>query len=422
MMLPMSPIRSAAKLTSIVIRNLGSALRSAARRDVLTAGEHLRTAAIFLHDDLVQLIVAVQRKLLGPNRLQKRVDRILIVKLDRIGDMVNVGPVLDALRRGFPRARLDMVGHPVPLSLLDGDDRVDGTLAYRSSLYHPLPLLPPGPRSWWLLLKLLGRRYPLVVYLRGSFLFLPLALTSRLAATKFLPHEHVVDRNMKAVEEFLGAIPQRQSRLHVQPEAARAVLRDALLPKESNDGPRIAIHAASVSAGRVWPTERFSELADRLAADLQARVHFVGGASDEPLLEMISRRCRVTHGYHSSLSLPQTVAMVAQCDLLIGNDSGLSHIAAAVGTRLVVIWGAASLSMSRPNARPDRLAVLWHDLPCRSTCPEIRCDHSIQYDCLKRTSVDDVVAAARRLLESELVGPPEDIADSAGIGILSTPG
>jgi len=396
-MKPIRLIRSATKLASIVSHNIYGALRSGARGNARIAQEYLRSAALFIHDDLVQINVALQRVVLGSIRLPARVDRILIVKLDRIGDMVNVGPVLDALRRRFPGARLDIVGHPVPLSLLEGDERIDRSFAYKSSLYHALPLVPPGPRSWWLLLKLLWRRYPLVVYLRGSFLFLPLGLTSRLAATKFVENEHVIDRYMKPIEQLLGPIPERQLRLHVQPEAASEA-RNLLAGDGSRSGPRIAIHAAASAASKMWPAERFSELADQLASRWDAHVHFLGSAADRANLETIAGNTREAHKYHDSLRLPETVALIAQCDLFIGNDSGLSHIAAAVETPLVVIWGPAALSTARPAARPDALQILYHDLPCRATCPEVECNNPTHLECLRRTRVDDVFAAASRLL------------------------
>ena len=391
------PIRSTAKLAWIMVQYVLSAFRSFARRDTKTAQEHLRAAAIFFHDDLVRLVVALQRRLPWALRMPSKVDRILIVKLDRIGDMVFIGPVLDALRGGFPGARLEMVGHPLPLSLLEGDDRVDELIPYKSSLYHALPLFPPGPRCWWLLLKLLGRRYPLVVYVRGSFLFLPLGFISRLAATKFVPDEHVIDRYLKPLEELLGAIPERDPRLQIHPEAA-LVAGDILFGGGSGDGPRIVIHATASAAAKSWPAERFIELADRLHAEFQAHVHFVGGPSDRVLLETIAAGAARIHAYHCSLKLPEVVALIARCTLFIGNDSGLSHIAAAVGTRLVVIWGPASLSMARPRTRANQSLILWHDLPCRATCPEFECNSPNRLECLTRTQVDDVLDAARRLL------------------------
>jgi ADP-heptose:LPS heptosyltransferase len=397
---PIRLIRSATKLSSIVIANLWAAVRSATRGDLRTAKEYLRTAGLFLHDDLVQIIVSVQSRFPWRRHLPSKIDRILIVKLDRIGDMVNITPVLDVLRERFPGARLEIVGHPVPLSLFDGDDRIDGAKAYRSALYHALPLRPPGPRSWWLLLKLLQRRYPLVLYLRGSFLFLPLALTSRLAATKFVENEHVLDRYFKPLERLLGPIPRSQPRLHIDVEAAHAA-RNLLVEDGWRRRPAIAIHPAASAPSKMWPAERFGELADRLQTECGAQVHFVGSPADQATLEAIAEHSQCSHAYHSSLKLPDVVALIAECDLFVGNDSGLSHIAAAVGTKLIVIWGPAVLSTARPAAPAGRMEILHHDLPCRATCPEICCNSASHLECLMRTEVADVMAAARYLLQLE---------------------
>jgi ADP-heptose:LPS heptosyltransferase len=405
-------ISSPAKLAFITTRHVLSSLYSLSRGDTRTALEHLRAASIFLHDDLVRLAVALQRRLPGACRLPSKVDRILVVKLDRIGDMVFIGPVLDALREGFPGARLEVVGHPVPLGLLEGDDRVDELIPYKSSLYHALPLLPPGPRCWWLLLKLLGRRYPLVVYVRGSFLFLPLCLTSRLAATKFIQDEHVIDRYLRPLEEILGAVPRRDPWLQVHPESARTA-REVLSGGASSDGPRVVIHATASAAAKSWPAERFVELADRLHGEFQAQIHFVGGPSDQVLLKTIKAGATKPHTYHWTLKLPDVVALIAQCSLFIGNDSGLSHIAAAVGTHLVVIWGPASRSMASPRTRAGQCLILWHDLPCRPTCPELECNNPNHLECLTRTRVDDVLDASRRLLSRGPTFSPDGGVDPA---------
>ena len=117
--------------------------------------------------------------------------------------------------------------------------------------------------------------------------------------------------------------------------------------------PRIAIHAATSAASKMWPAERFSKLADQLASQWDAQVHFLGIAADRACLESIAGEARQRHTYHDLLRLPETVALIAQCDLFIGNDSGLSHIAAAVGTPMVVIWGPAARA-ARPASRPGR--------------------------------------------------------------------
>src|SRR5262249_39678196 len=145
----------------------------------------------------------------------------LIIKLDRIGDMVTTTPVFDALHALFPRARLDLVAHPSPLSLLEGDGRIAERIPYKSWLYHSLPILPPGPKTWFLVSKLLRRRYPLVVYLRGTWSFLLLGTRARLAAAKFVEGEPVIRRYLRALEPLGGRVVSLAPRLRIEPEAAR---------------------------------------------------------------------------------------------------------------------------------------------------------------------------------------------------------
>jgi ADP-heptose:LPS heptosyltransferase len=91
--------------------------------------------------------------------------------------------------------------------------------------------------------------------------------------------------------------------------------------------------------------------------------------------------------------------VIAACDLFIGNDSGLSHIAAATGRRMIVPWGSAGLNLCRPVAPADRCIILYHDVACRAACPEIACvNHERPVECLTRIQAADVLAAAQRLL------------------------
>jgi heptosyltransferase-2/heptosyltransferase-3 len=350
-----------------------------------------------VHDDLLQIVAALQRLVPLWPMPKPDLDRILIVKLDCIGDMVVTTPILDILRRLFPKARLDIIGHPIPLSLLDGDDRVAERIAYGTWLYHPLPILPPHLRDWFVVFRLLRRRYRLVVYLRGSLPFLLLGLTSRIAATKFVVAEPVIMRYFRALESLFGPLPHLAPRLHIQADAAR--FADRLLC-EGPPRPRIVVHTGASTATRVWPPARFAALADQLVESHQARVHFLASRNEQAQLARIAELATYRHSFHCSLRLPEVVAVLATCDLFIGNDSGLAHIAAAVGTRMVVIWGSANLNSSRPKAEPHNCSILYHDLACRDRCPEFRCVNPLPIECLMRTQTLDVVTAARRLLDA----------------------
>src|SRR5439155_26277039 len=156
----MRRLKSLFKLLWIIFRHSACIARAALMREPRMMGVHARLLAEAIHEDLLQLLIAGPRFCLRtvPG---SHVRRILLVKLDRIVDMVNTTPVFDALRALFPGAELDLVGHPVSLSLLDGDDRIARRIPYCSWLYHPSPITLPELKTWGLVLALLRRRYSL---------------------------------------------------------------------------------------------------------------------------------------------------------------------------------------------------------------------------------------------------------------------
>lgn len=387
------------KLQWLLLRDCGLILVSLAKWDLQSAGERVRMVTETLHEDLVKGIVGLQRLLRFRRRIPETVDRILIVKLDRIGDMVNTTPVFDVLRERYPGARLDIVGHPVPLSLLEHDERIAERIPYCSWLYHALPILPAGPRTWWLLLKLVFRRYPLVVYLRGSFPFLALACTSRFAAAKFVEGEPVVTRYLNALEPVLGPVPrQLKPTLRFRRDDIPVVRRELGVDAERGQ-PLVVIHATASSEAKSWPRDRFARLADEFVREYDACVGFLGGPGDGAALHGIAEMAQESHRYHCTFALSGVVAAISEADLFVGNDSGLSHIAAAVDTPSVIVWGPANLSMARPVVSvPDLCQVLYTDLPCRAHCPETRCNSGNQYECLTSIHLEDVLKAAARIL------------------------
>jgi ADP-heptose:LPS heptosyltransferase len=401
-------IHSISKLAAIVLASTARIAGALLRGRLRLAAEHTRVLMWTVHQDALQFVVLVQR-ILSRGRVPRRdIDRVLVIRLDRIGDMVNTTPVLDALHALFPRARVDVLGHPASLELLVDDDRVGERIAYRSWLYHPQLILPPGPRTWWLVLKLLRRRYPLVVYLRGSYSLLALGLVSRLAAFKYVEHQPIVDQIVRPLETLYGPVPHERPRLHVSAAAARFG-RAFLTRHDDRMGPALVIHAAASNPTKTWPLDRMAALADELAELHGARVHFLGAPADQAALRQIASLATRTHTYHCTLGLSQVVGVIAACDLFIGNDSGLSHIAAATGVPTIVLWGSAKLAVCRP-ATANAL-ILHHDLPCRATCREIVCNNrATPMECLKRIESRDVLTAAERILRKTSAPSPLAVA------------
>jgi ADP-heptose:LPS heptosyltransferase len=372
-----------------VVTDLGAAARCLLAGRTEESAEHVRFAFQALHDDLVTLAAARGQD--DPLPPPDRVARILIVKLDRIGDMVNTMPVFDVLRARYPNAALDIVGHPAVLPLLEGDTRVANRFAYKSCLYHGGPLRPPGLAAWRSMRVLWNARYPLVVYLRGSLPLLLLAMRSRIVAAKFLEGEPVIRRYLKPLRaEGNPNDPLPVPSLHMSSASHEQVL--SKYPVWSR-GPSIVIHAISAAEGKQWPLDRFARIADEIAGHGHARVLFLAAPSEREQVMRIQALCKHPHDFETNFRLPDVVAAIAHADVFVGNDSGLAHIAAGVGTREVVIWGAANLEMARPVTAPNYCTVLHRDLTCRTGCPEIRCVGPEHLKCLLDIGEKEVIDA-----------------------------
>ena len=387
-------MRSLFGLAKILTREALLATRSLLAGKRSQSREHIRFALQSLHEDLTAF--AGQRDQGKPLPPPHLTTRILIVKLDRVGDMVNTTPVFDFLRARYPDAAVDIVGHPAVLSLLNDDPRLSNRLPYKSTLYHPGPLRLPGLSAWKLIQDLKKTQHQLVVYLRGSFPFLLLAKHSHFVSCKFLEGEPVIRRYLKP----LGALckpgePLPTPFLYVSNASRTKVLHK--YPKFVN-GPGIVIHAVSAAEGKQWPFKSFARLADELSARESAEILFLAAPSEYEKLKEIQALCERPHNFETSLRLPEVVAAISLADVFIGNDSGLAHIAAAVRTREIVIWGAANLQMARPVAAADRCTIFYHELPCRTICPEIRCIGPDYLKCLVDIHEEDVVTKALEYL------------------------
>ena len=395
--------RSFVRLIKLVVQELGIATVKLLRGHHLEARAHSRAALQILHEDLASIatLCCVARQ----NKARDESPRILIIKLDRVGDMVNTTPVFDVLRSRFPNASIDVCGHPVVLTLLEGDPRIQGRFSYISALYHDVPIGIPGVAHWKLIRQLWRTRYHAVVYLRGSFPFLLLAFQTRFYLSRFVEGEPVIHRYLKAIdcETGDGEVAPAPS-LNISMLSKRKVAQ--LFPRHVNQ-PRVIIHAVSAAEGKQWPLERFARVADELVARVAAEVLFLAAPSERDKLDVVKACCSQSHLFVTELRLPEVVAAISDADFFIGNDSGLAHIAAAVRTPELVIWGAANLSMARPVASPENCEILFREVSCRATCNEERCTSVNYIKCLEMIGVSEVVdSAIRQLRKFERGGAP----------------
>jgi lipopolysaccharide heptosyltransferase II len=359
-----------------------------------------------------------------------RIRRVLVIRLDLIGDVVLSLPVVRALRDAYPGAQIDFLAQPSPAAILAGQPEIAHVLTIDADgLRSPAGLLRRATREAALdvIQRLRRSRYDLCVSVSGDFGSVVARLsgarrrvgyagesyrgmlTDPVPGGRYAVRRHEVDY----VRELARAAGGRDAgdllpELSVLPSAAAAVA--TLLAEtglDSRTGPLIALHAGARNGlAKRWPTAAWAALASRLVERLDARVVLVGAPGDG---EIASEIVRLAHAGAVSLtghtSLPELAALLARCDLLVSGDSGPLHIACAVGTPVVGLYGPTDPQISGPLGR--RAVVLRQPIwcaPCYDASAVADCRFGNPV-CMKTLPPEAVLVAVRRLL-AEGTGVP----------------
>jgi len=344
--------------------------------------------------------------------------RVLIVRLGAIGDVVNTLPALSALREALPHAHVAWVVEPAAASLLQGHSMVDEVIVVPRSragrgLRRALDVLSAvraagdtlGPRRFDLVVDFQGNlrsglvvrrtRAPLRVgYARGSCREGNWLFTNRRVAAP-LRDGHRVERALAllmGLELQIGPSPRP-----VIPEDPDAERRAEEFAGGLRGGGRrvIAIHAGTseFASYKQWPASRYIELVPRLCAEMGAAVVLTWkGEGEREAAEAIAGAAEGAVVAPETNSLLELAALLRRCDLFIGSDSGPLHLASAVGTPVVALFGPKDAAVYGPYY--GRSKVVEVDLPCRP-CKRRRCRDP---RCMTQITSRQVFAAAKELL------------------------
>lgn len=170
-------------------------------------------------------------------------------------------------------------------------------------------------------------------------------------------------------------------------------IRDLLLRKGVGEG-FILIHPAAAFDTKQWDAEKFASLATRLT-EAGREVVVTAGPGEESVLKQIQQRCGSSVQFVDPLSLGRFSALTSLCSLYVGNDTGTTHIVAALGKKIVVIFGSSDFKVWYPwNAEYQ---LIRSDLPC-IPCPGYFCLHFDEPRCIRSIAVEPVFDAVQSLL------------------------
>ncbi|KPJ60389.1 MAG: hypothetical protein AMJ46_06385 [Latescibacteria bacterium DG_63] len=186
-------------------------------------------------------------------------------------------------------------------------------------------------------------------------------------------------------------------------QLARAVDPDAqyshpLLPVESSCTPGVAVGiapGATFGPAKRWGIQRYVELVKRIVGLYGCEVHIFGGPDEHPLEFELDRSVRVmVKDFTGKTDILKTASLIAQCKLMICNDTGIMHLAAAVGTPVIALFGSTNPSWTGPLGPAH--SVLRKPVPC-APCYQRTCPYGTN-ECLRAISVEEVVDCVNRYL------------------------
>ncbi|WP_423193804.1 lipopolysaccharide heptosyltransferase II [Cupriavidus sp. H18C2] len=350
--------------------------------------------------------------------------RVLCVRPDNLGDVLMTTPAMQALADSAPHRALTLLTSRASAALAPHLDMIDDVIAWDAPWVrhaHDVDASRLSAELAGCAARLAARNFDAaVIFTVYSQSALPAATLCSLAGiplrlahcrenpyallTDWVPDpepsnppRHEVQRQLDLVAS-IGATTRDAHLRFALADADRHAVQRLLAPLVARHGRRacIVIHPGATAASRRWPADRFASVARELAAQAGALVLVTGSAAEAPVVDTVC-----TLAAHPAVlpmagrfTLGEMGALLAAADLLVSNNSGPVHMAAALGTPVVDLY-ALTNPQHTPWMVPSR--VLFQDVPCRycykSTCPQ---GH---HRCLADVPARDVVAAAAMLLD-----------------------
>jgi len=346
---------------------------------------------------------------LGPARWDwNNVERVLVIRLRSIGDTVLSTPSLFALKRFLPNASIDIVLEDWVAPVLDGFPHVNTVLTVARNKAAARARLAA---------RLRGRHYDVVYNLHGGTTATLLAratgarhrvgyrdyqyarLHNHLSPTSSSlwgrEKTHSVEQQLALLGWTGVPVTDRPRTQLAVTETASANIDQRLKAARLESQAFAVVHPAAAFDTKQWATQHFGLVIAELAAR-QLPTIVITGPKETALIEQLQRMSAGSIIAFANLSLPEVTALLSRARLFVGNDSGIAHMAAAVETPAVVIFGSSNRAHWGPWAtRPAEM--VFEELECQP-CHGYYCEKFEQPECIERVPVERVMAAIERVL------------------------
>lgn len=338
-----------------------------------------------------------------------QVRSVLLIRLRSIGDTVLTTPSLYALKRFLPNARIDILLEDWVAPVLEGFPYVDNVLTLQRnstvararvmrqlrSLRYDVVYNLHGGTTATLLTRASGaaQRVGLETY-QYSRLYTHLAPSPLLLWKR--QQTHSVEQQLALLGWTGIPVSDRpRTQLAVVDHAATSVATRLRQAGWDEKAPLALIHPAAAFATKQWGPEKFARVADDLAARGFTVVVITAPAEAHVATQLEQGSAERIISF-TDLSLPEVTALAARARLFVGNDSGIAHMAAAVGLPAVVIFGSSNIAHWGPWATAPA-EVVFQEMECQP-CHGYYCEMFAEPECILRVPPEKVIAAVDRVL------------------------
>ena len=341
--------------------------------------------------------------------------KILMVRLDRIGDVLLSTPAIKAVRDAYPDSHIAFMVQPYAKDIVEGNPYLNEVICYdkggrEGGLFGNLGFI----------MKLRQKKFELAIILHptvrthivtllagigvraGFDKKMGFLLTNRIPHLKELGDRHEIDYTLDILKNIGIAPKDRSLYMPLKSESEERVKNIFNRNNIKDTDMVISVNPGASCASKRWSAERFARVSDSIIERYGARVIILAGMADkffgDRTASLIRKGCINLSG---NTSVADLASVLKRSRLFISNDSGPVHIACAIGTPVVAIFGRSDKGLSPKRWGPSgKYDIVLHKYVGCDVCLAHNCN--IGFKCLEAITVNDVLAAVEKILSQSV--------------------
>lgn len=361
---------------------------------------------VFLFD-LIGTVITVPIRLFRAGR-PKDIKRILVIRLDHIGDLLFATPVFRTIKAAYPEVRLDVLVNRQNKDIVKDNPFVDEIMTYDTPWFKRKSKRVIKIKEFIRLAKALRKEnYDIGIDLRGDLRHIIFMLLANIRykvgygitgggflldeEVSYYPQVHEVEHNLDLLRAIGIECVNKKSEFFIPDEHKNFAEEFCAKNDLGKEDFIVCIHPGAGYPSKRWVSKRWAQLIDRLIREFRARIIIVGTSEDKATSGNIKKmvKNKIIDAVDKT-SLGDLAALFGKTKLFIGTDSGPSHIASAVNTPSIILYsGTNDAKQWAPLGK--KVFVIQKDVPCKG-CERLKCANNI---CMDLITVDEVMEAVR---------------------------